>query len=108
MPDLFLLRHGQAGVRSDYDRLSETGRCQSALLGEHLAREGVRFDAALCGTLERQRATAREFAEAYRRAGIDFPNATVDNGWDEFDISGVYAAMAPHLAASDEGFRRKF
>jgi broad specificity phosphatase PhoE len=58
MASIYLIRHGQASFGSDdYDRLSELGRRQAELTGEFLARTGVRFDAAYCGTLRRQRDT---------------------------------------------------
>ena len=48
MSVLYLIRHGQAGTREHYDTLSELGRAQARLLGEHLAAQGVRFDRAYC------------------------------------------------------------
>lgn len=59
MASIYLVRHGQASFGSDnYDRLSDLGRLQARLTGDFLARAGVRFDSAYCGTLERQRDTA--------------------------------------------------
>ena len=59
MASIYLIRHGQASFGSDnYDELSTLGRRQSELLGECLASTGVHFDAAYCGTLQRQRDTA--------------------------------------------------
>ncbi|CAO0821706.1 Histidine phosphatase family protein [Desulfarculales bacterium] len=59
MSELYLIRHGQATINSDnYDRLSDLGREQARILGFHLAQLGLSFDAAYCGTLERQRHTA--------------------------------------------------
>ena len=60
MASIYLIRHGQASFGSDnYDRLSDLGRRQATLTGEFLARTGVRFDTAYCGTLERQQDTAK-------------------------------------------------
>ncbi len=58
MSVLYLIRHGQAGTRENYDSLSELGRRQARLLGEHL--RGIEFAAAYSGSLARQRATAAE------------------------------------------------
>jgi broad specificity phosphatase PhoE len=59
MSTIYLLRHGQASFGSaNYDELSPLGRRQAQLAGEHLANAGVRFDAAWCGSLQRQRDTA--------------------------------------------------
>ena len=45
MAELFLVRHGQASLGADnYDCLSDAGVQQSLWLGEHFARDGVRFD----------------------------------------------------------------
>ncbi len=100
MSVLYLVRHGQAGTRENYDSLSPLGRRQARLLGEYFAAQGIRFDAAYSGSLARQRATAEEAG-----LGIDI---TVDPGWDEFDLSHVYTGMAPHLIAHDEEFRRHY
>ena len=58
MASIYLIRHGQASFGAEnYDELSPLGRTQAALTGEYLARIGVTFDAAYCGTLERQKDT---------------------------------------------------
>jgi broad specificity phosphatase PhoE len=58
MASIYLIRHGQASFGAEnYDELSPLGRLQATLTGEHLARAGVVFDAAYCGTLERQKDT---------------------------------------------------
>jgi broad specificity phosphatase PhoE len=98
MSALYLIRHGQAGSRTDYDCLSETGREQARRLGEYLAGQGVRFQAVYTGELQRQRQTAAE-------AGL--PEAVVDRRWNEFDLYGVYRGIAPKLAADDPEFRRQ-
>ena len=55
MGTLYLVRHGQASFGADdYDVLSPLGQRQSARLGEYFNSKGVRFDAALTGTLNRQ------------------------------------------------------
>ena len=53
-----MVRHGQAGTREHYDSLSELGRTQARLLGEHFRAQGIHFSAAYSGALARQRATA--------------------------------------------------
>lgn len=59
MASIYLVRHGQASFGAeDYDKLSELGRLQARLTGEHLAHTGVHFDTAYCGKLRRQRDTA--------------------------------------------------
>ncbi len=64
MATLYLVRHGQASFAAEnYDRLSELGRRQSVWLGEYFAERGIVFARAVCGTLERQRQTARMILE---------------------------------------------
>lgn len=100
MSVLYLVRHGQAGTRENYDSLSALGRRQARLLREHFAAHKVCFEAVYAGSLERQRATAEEVC-----AGGEI---MVDPGWDEFDLAQVYSELAPHLSAADADFRREF
>lgn len=108
MSTLYLFRHGQAGTRDHYDKLSETGQLQSQLLGEYLAADSVRIDFFYTGELRRQQETARQIVEAYRRAGVDVPEPTVDPHWNEFDLDGVYQGIAPQMARDDETFRAHY
>ena len=102
MPTLTLIRHGQAGTREDYDRLSETGAEQARRLGEWLRQRPVVFDAVFSGSLARQRETARI---AMNGAG---PEVRVNADWNEFDMDGVFASLVPLLAEADEGFRERY
>ena len=68
MSVLYLVRHGQAGTRENYDSLSDLGRDQARLLGEHFAQQKIRFDTVYSGSLSRQQATA---AEALPGANVD-------------------------------------
>ncbi|MEM1187942.1 MAG: histidine phosphatase family protein [Pseudomonadota bacterium] len=80
MAAIYLIRHGQASFGSDnYDRLSELGQRQAKLTGEYLASTGLRFDAAYCGRLERQRHTG-ELALA---AQPEAPDLQTDARLDE-------------------------
>jgi broad specificity phosphatase PhoE len=105
---IWLIRHGQAGLRHDYDALSELGRAQARRLGEHLARQKVPFQTVYSGGLRRQYETAEEVARVCREAGAPLPGITVDPGWNEFDLEGVYRDVAPALAAEDPRFRRAY
>jgi broad specificity phosphatase PhoE len=108
LSNVYFIRHGQAGTRDEYDSLSELGRRQARLLGEHLASQGVEFTAAYAGGLARQQQTAAEVAARYAAAGLAFPERTVDAGWDEFDFHHVYKEIAPLMCADDEEFRREY
>ena len=105
MSSLYLVRHGQAGLRDDYDKLSDLGHWQARLLGEHLAAQQVRFSAVYSGALRRQRETAAEVLNAMAAAGIPTPEPQVDEHWNEFDLDAVYDAIAPQLSADDADFR---
>lgn len=98
MQELYLIRHGQAGLRSDYDRLSDLGQEQARLLAEWFAAQDIRFDLILSGALRRQQETAKFLS----------PAAQVDAQWNEFDLDAVYTAIAPHLAELDEEFKAEY
>jgi broad specificity phosphatase PhoE len=97
MSIIYLIRHGQAGTRENYDSLSDLGRKQARLLGEHFRAQGIHFTAACSGSLARQQATAAE--------ALPDTNIQIDPGWDEFDLSQVYRELSPHLIRDDEQFR---
>jgi broad specificity phosphatase PhoE len=105
---VYLVRHGQAGTRKDYDSLSVLGRRQARLMGEYFVSEGVNFQAAYSGTLARQELTAAEVKAAYREAGAAFPEIVPDCGWNEFDLTDVYRRLAPLMCAEDPEFRIEY
>jgi broad specificity phosphatase PhoE len=105
LSSLYLVRHGQAGLRHDYDTLSDLGRTQARLLGEYLAAQKVHFSAVYSGALTRQQETAREALSAFVRAGIRAPEIQTDPRWNEFDLDAVYRAVAPRLREDDAEFR---
>jgi broad specificity phosphatase PhoE len=107
LSNVYFVRHGQAGTRDAYDSLSELGRRQARLLGEHFVSQRVEFASAYAGALRRQRETAAEVARAYADAGLPFPELTLDRGWDEFDFQHIYDELAPLLCEDDEEFRRE-
>ncbi|MCB0221962.1 MAG: histidine phosphatase family protein [Bryobacterales bacterium] len=106
MSAIYLFRHGQAGPRHRYDTLSELGERQARLLGERLAAQGLHFDAVVAGGLERQQRTAAQVQGAYRDAGVAFPDITVDQQWNEFDLGAVYQQVAEPLSRTDPEFAR--
>ena len=67
MGTLYLVRHGQASFGAeDYDNLSELGVKQSVRLGEYWRGKGLKFDAALVGTLKRHAQTYAGICEGMR------------------------------------------
>ena len=103
MSTVYFFRHGQAGSRDDYDRLSEVGREQATLLGAHVAREGWSFDRVICGGLRRQQETA---AAVIGEAKLTPPD--LDTRWNEFDLDDVFAGIAPQMAAEDTLFQTEY
>lgn len=100
MSTLLLVRHGQASFfDADYDHLSDLGRRQARLLGEHWAARGERFDAAITGPLERQRHTAAEVCDVMRAAGLRFPEPEVVPEWDEYPGIQLARVLVPKVAA---------
>ena len=101
---LYLIRHGQAGSRDDYDRLSGLGQRQAQLLGEYFRSAGVSFSAAYAGSMRRQRETA----------GIvlgempDAPEIRTDARWNEFSLEGLWKSLAPRLIEENEQFARDY
>lgn len=108
MTSIYFVRHGQAGTRDAYDSLSEVGRRQSRLLGEHFVSQRIVFAAAYSGTQTRQQQTAADVASAYQDAGVPFPNIAANSGWNEFDLDQIYREIAPQVSAEDPDFRRQF
>ena len=108
MSTIYLVRHGQAGTRDAYDSLSELGKQQARLLGEHFLSQGIRFAAAFTGALTRQQETCEQIKHAYEAAAVPVPAICVDAGWNEFDLGRVYQEIAPQLCADDPDFRREY
>jgi broad specificity phosphatase PhoE len=89
MATLYLVRHGQASFAAEnYDQLSELGRRQSVWLGEYFAERGIVFARAVCGTLQRQRQTARAILDAM---GSTLTVAE-HPGWNEYSGEALYKA----------------
>jgi broad specificity phosphatase PhoE len=107
MSHLFLVRHGQASfLEPDYDSLSAKGETQSRLLGDYWAKNGVIFDRVYSGPRIRQKETARIVGEAYRSAGLSWPEPIVLTEFDEFRAESVMEQTLPQLVESDEHVRR--
>jgi broad specificity phosphatase PhoE len=98
MSHIILVRHGQASfLEQDYDKLCRNGETQAGLLGQYWSRRGVVFDGIYSGPRIRQRETARIVAEAYREAGVDFPETVVMNDFDEYQAEAVMRECLPQL-----------
>jgi broad specificity phosphatase PhoE len=96
MGTLYLVRHGQASFGADdYDCLSALGERQSRRLGEHFKLRGLRFEAAISGTLQRQQQTLAGIS-----AGLGSSIATrLWPGLNEYDSDALIAAIHPQPLA---------
>lgn len=104
MSSIYLIRHGQAGARDNYDVLSELGQKQARLLGEYLAAQAIRPDMVFSGSFNRQRLTAEIACRAFSCS----TEIIIDSRWDEFRLSALYRAFAPRLVEESEEFARDF
>ena len=92
MPTLYLIRHGQASFGADnYDQLSPMGQQQSLRLGQWFRSKGIAFDAALTGTLTRQKQT---FAGICGGLDLEIP-VTRHAALNEYDSHAVIATVHP-------------
>jgi broad specificity phosphatase PhoE len=95
---IILARHGQASfLEQDYDKLCANGETQAKLLGEYWSRRGLAFGGVYSGPRVRQRETARIVSEAYRSAGVDFPETVVMSEFDEYQAEAVLRECLPQL-----------
>jgi broad specificity phosphatase PhoE len=105
MSSLMLVRHAQASFfADDYDRLSEVGRAQASLLGQHWVRRGFVFDEVYTGPRCRQQQTAELAGVVYGQAGARWPEPVVFPEFDEYDLGGLLHVLAPELARQDRAF----
>jgi broad specificity phosphatase PhoE len=106
MSHLFLVRHGQASfLEPDYDKLSAKGELQCRLLGDYWVGHQVIYDRVYTGPKVRQRETARIVGQAYRKAGLPWPEPVVLSAFDEFQAEAVMQHSLPVLVESDEHVR---
>jgi broad specificity phosphatase PhoE len=111
MGTLYLVRHGQASFGAEnYDLLSPMGQQQAVRLGEYFKYKGVTFEAALTGTLTRQRQTlagicqglGTEFASASSAPqgssieGDGLGSHLLWPGLNEYDSEAVISAIHPY------------
>ncbi|MDJ0930691.1 histidine phosphatase family protein [Breoghania sp.] len=105
MSELVLARHGQASFGSDdYDRLSPLGHEQARRLGDELAASGFSPDCIFIGAQRRHRETLEGMAPTLK---LDPAQATVLEGLNEFDVTGLLNARFPdgltHEERNDRG-----
>lgn len=108
MSNIYLVRHGQAGTREAYDSLSSLGQQQARLLGESFLAQRLEFAVVYSGAMQRQQQTASAVKSVYEQAGAPFPAVTVDEQWNEFDLTDIYRELGPKLSEIDKEFRLEY
>ncbi len=107
MSRLFLVRHGQASfLERNYDKLSQKGELQSRILGEYWAGLKLKFDRVYSGPRVRQRETAKLAGEAYKAAGLAWPEPMVLESFNEFQAETVMERCLPELIETDPEIQR--
>ncbi|MCJ7800550.1 MAG: histidine phosphatase family protein [Polaromonas sp.] len=95
MGTLYLVRHGQASFGADnYDLLSPMGQQQAVRLGEYFKYKGVTFEAALTGTLTRQRQTLAGICQGM---GTGFAGASSAPPGSRTESEGEGKGLGAHL-----------
>jgi len=102
MGTLYLVRHGQASFgTADYDQLSDLGTRQCQALGTWFVQSGLRFEAALTGSLRRHKQSLAAIAAGHG----DMPLPRVWPGLNEYDAEALIRAHhvgpLPTAALSD-------
>ena len=97
MSELYLIRHGQASFDSDnYDKLSDTGHQQAAILADYWQSLDTQFDAIYSGSLVRQLETAAGVAKQ-----VAEQQPTVLEGLNEYSGDQVLSAYRRQFAEQD-------
>ncbi|MDP5031861.1 MAG: histidine phosphatase family protein [Paraglaciecola sp.] len=86
MPELFLVRHGQASFGAkNYDKLSPLGHQQSLWLGQYFNERQCHFSQVFTGTLVRHQETAAGILQGLDEA----PEPKSDARFNEFDFATI-------------------
>jgi len=102
MSEIYFVRHGQASFgEKDYDSLSPTGIMQARLLAKYLLHTKQSFDAIYCGTMVRQKSTARELTEYFSKSGFPVPDFNISADFDEYDSFSVWDSQIPLMLKED-------
>jgi broad specificity phosphatase PhoE len=100
MSVVYIVRHGQASLASaNYDRLSELGERQAALLADYFVANQLFFDAVYSGSLVRQVNTALPVLERQPNAEKKL-ELVQHEGFNEFDFRPVLKAYLKYLAVT--------
>ncbi len=100
MSTLLFIRHAQGSFgKGNYDKLSETGMKQAAILGEHLHNINMQFDEIFSGTLVRHKDTADGFISKSKTNNTPAPEIKYDTRLNEYDTEIIFSILSPVLLA---------
>ncbi len=103
--EIWLVRHGRAGVDREYDCLTEQGFAQARALANYLNLMQIRFDGAFAGSLRRQQQTLSTICD--NLAENNLKQIEVRETLNEFSPRQVYR-VAARLRQQDPNFRSLF
>ncbi|MGS2722308.1 histidine phosphatase family protein [Porticoccus sp. GXU_MW_L64] len=90
MPQITLVRHGQASFGSDnYDQLTELGGQQATYLGQHFKQQQKEFDLLVTGTMVRHKQTAVNVLNGLSNS----PEEIENDGFNEYDFQDLLTAF---------------
>ena len=101
MPSLYLIRHGIAGDRADYEDdtqrpLTDEGRKKTQQVAKRLYDLGLRFDLLQTSPLVRAQQTAETFADTFKNSPVEqFPELAPDGNLDKW-LEWVKSWLANH------------
>ena len=107
MIKITIIRHGQASVLSDnYDQLSDLGKEQVRLLGEHFVKSNLHFDKLIQGPLFRHQQSTEGIISAYQDQNLAIPPIETMEAFREHQGPRVVRAITPIVAQSDEQLKQ--
>lgn len=80
---VFLIRHGQYHLESDKKNLTPLGREQAQLLGERLAKTGIKYDVCVMSTMNRWALDARPAPALFSQGHRDRDADAGEDGQDD-------------------------
>ena len=98
MSTLFLIRHAQASFgKGNYDKLSEHGKKQAAILAEYFHSINMHFDEIYSGTMIRHKETAAQYVAISNTKNIPIPEIKYDSRLNEYDAEKIMTILIPIL-----------
>ena len=105
MSIIYVIRHAQASFgEQNYDRLSETGKCQAQILADHFAALGLEFDAIYMGRQVRHEETLAPLLDRFSENRRPRPPVVKTDSFNEYDSETIIATLIPEMIRQDPTF----